>query len=163
MGPRPFSRGRPVYEEPEFRTRVGFNGASTFQSRKGPHSNELTVSSSPLQWGLDLSVEEGRRRWLCRLHLYRLQWGLDLSVEEGSPALDLAAESPELQWGLDLSVEEGHKHRWPVFGSFWASMGPRPFSRGRLVVSHPVLPDNLASMGPRPFSRGRQASDRPIC
>ena len=63
-----------------------------------------------------------------------LQWGLDLSVEEGlvgSKVYDGDAWSVPLQWGLDLSVEEGAIGTGNNEVSPIASMGPRPFSRGR--------------------------------
>ncbi len=36
----------------------------------------------------------------------------------------------------------------------WASMGPRPFSRGNARTTNNRIAGNAASMGPRPFSRG---------
>ena len=95
-----------------------------------------------------------------------------------------------LQWGRDLSVAEGPllQQRRPQQRP--ASMGPRPFGRGRQVAPRhkrhtppsfngaatfrsrkdhtgPVpLPPRRASMGPRPFGRGRlntSASAAPRC
>ena len=66
-----------------------------------------------------------------------------------------------LQWGRDLSVAEGAGSRQPKAAGNRASMGPRPFGRGRLLPA-PTLPERLAaSMGPRPFGRGRPVRRRP--
>jgi len=109
MGPRPFSRGRSRFQFADEVLLRGFNGASTFQSRKGGNKVYMGAGTAPLQWGLDLSVEEGaigtgnnevspiasmgprpfsrgRHRAVFQDHARQdlLQWGLDLSVEEGA-------------------------------------------------------------------------------
>ena len=142
-----------------------------------PHT--LRTQYVLLQWGLDLSVEEGRQATGHRSSPNQLQWGLDLSVEEGIDGssnpemiqplqwgLDLSVEEGEeisqtpqwqvwLQWGLDLSVEEGRVGLSNPRSGQRASMGPRPFSRGRFPCELRKDLVIVASMGPRPFSRGR--------
>ena len=60
-----------------------------------------------------------------------------------------------LQWGRDLSVAEGPKAGPIGPAPYFASMGPRPFGRGRQIWRGIATPSGRASMGPRPFGRGR--------
>ena len=107
MGPRPFGRGRPSESQAEYYRLAGFNGAATFRSRKASATRVCRYGSAGLQWGRDLSVAEGRD---CEEHI--------------APVMPL-------QWGRDLSVAEGRSSRAPGRCHVDASMGPRPFGRGR--------------------------------
>ena len=86
-----------------------FNGAATFRSRKAA------------AYGPELSGWQ------------ELQWGRDLSVAEGHNLRDIAKEMHKLQWGRDLSVAEGRPGPVERQPGRAASMGPRPFGRGRLA------------------------------
>ena len=98
----------------------------------------------------------GRRPWRpTRTRRGRpLQWGRDLSVAEGTPPRGTATAFPRLQWGRDLSVAEGSSGE-PSDRIPSASMGPRPFGRGRVDADTWAWIADAASMGPRPFGRGR--------
>ena len=64
----------------------------------------------------------------------------------------------QLQWGRDLSVAEGLDFRQRTERRLNASMGPRPFGRGRCArPSARLRRPAEASMGPRPFGRGRRS------
>ena len=70
---------------------------------------------------------------------------------------------PPLQWGRDLSVAESVARSRAISRratcSSSASMGPRPFSRGKRRKHKLLARDSArASMGPRPFSRGKRES-----
>ena len=180
MGPRPFGRGRPT------------------SLRRG------LVGLLSLQWGRDLSVAEGagldgprrsrhgasmgprpfgrgRRRpraalpCLCGL----LQWGRDLSVAEGGGPPAGSRRGIECFNGA-ATFRSRKADLYHLPGQAWrASMGPRPFGRGRQTdgartpahmggfngaatfrsqkaSGHANAKDRRkASMGPRPFGRGR--------
>ena len=111
--------------------RSSFNGAATFRSRKA-HSAR------------------------CRLRLHACFNGaatfrsrkVNLGHVEG-------IQQAELQWGRDLSVAEGSLRASGPDHALHASMGPRPFGRGRRDVAALCRRRYQASMGPRPFGRGR--------
>ena len=137
-------------------TPISFNGAATFRSRK-------------------VAAEMFKLR-----KAYELQWGRDLSVAEGSSSFARSIKRKVLQWGRDLSVAEGAKGPPKDVLQNSASMGPRPFGRGRLWSRHALAAMRSlqwgrdlsvaegsyadvaarvvasASMGPRPFGRGRR-------
>ena len=132
MGPRPFGRGR----------RTGLSKAA--QSRL-------------LQWGRDLSVAEGC--WRCRPtapRCRRFNGAATFRSRKAVKDLRRLYALYALQWGRDLSVAEGDDSisRTPSTGR--ASMGPRPFGRGRRTFGAADYLAHRASMGPRPFGRGRQ-------
>ena len=155
MGPRPFGRGR-VAERPRRsaasvlqwgrdlsvaegrraqrrRDRVGrFNGAATFRSRKECKAAfsyaGLNASMGPRPFGRGRESIES-----VRASNMMLQWGRDLSVAEGFLFFNFFNLKYMLQWGRDLSVAEGRRRRGMVFCARPASMGPRPFGRGRWV------------------------------
>jgi len=135
MGPRPFSRGRDSI-------RIAFH-----------HTSEASMGPRPFSRGRSL-------RWsIVRTSRRRLQWGLDLSVEEGPLWRICFSPIPTLQWGLDLSVEEGTRAvgcRIPVCAGF---NGASTF-QSRKVDDATIAATKAwnASMGPRPFSRGRFAN-----
>ena len=89
----------------------GFNGAATFRSRKDVADRRNANGAAWLQWGRDLSVAEGR----------------------GRPVPPSCGRM--LQWGRDLSVAEGAASRCAAGAAARASMGPRPFGRGRLETA----------------------------
>ena len=148
--------------------------------------NESTVGSTLIRWAARWPA------WAFHPRTGRRHVGND---DDGTPATQLgtpnqaqamarpslrAAPVAELQWGRDFSAAEGvicvTQSRQPAL----ASMGPRLFSRGRLLM--PLMPPidrfcfngaatfqprkgrdqqlprqllRVASMGPRLFSRGR--------
>ena len=130
-----------------------FNGAATFRSRKVAIVLRFEPASR-LQWGRDLSVAEGKQAHRMPDGLIGLQWGRDLSVAEGR-------WSPSRQWpGSGFNGAATFRSRkeaeWPPAQARpRASMGPRPFGRGRLTTARATRAARHASMGPRPFGRGR--------
>ena len=154
MGPRPFGRGRYGSALTTIQPAC-FNGAATFRSRKAAGIPSTLPSKCPLQWGRDLSVAEGARQAAMYEEGLELQWGRDLSVAEGSYPMAERPYGIQLQWGRDLSVAEGARRRaysrcrvrlqWGRDLS--VAEGSRPLRRGPAA--------GLASMGPRPFGRGR--------
>ena len=156
MGPRPFGRGREsaittvlaslvllqwgrdlsVAEGQPWRagctTRPGFNGAATFRSRKATHSTvELAGGCQGFNGAATFRSRKVVREVACPPPIV-LQWGRDLSVAEGAG-----------------NVGRGARH------ATRASMGPRPFGRGRVIAGVQAAGIAAASMGPRPFGRGR--------
>src|SRR6266545_2355800 len=127
------SRSRKRYNwRPACPVGAGFNWASTSRSRKRPMLSRHFNTSTSLQLGLDLAVEE----------------------THGSPLFRSDATLP-LQLGLDLAVEETPP-RWRLQdGLLPASIGPRPRGRGNV---HRRVGDvervRVASIGPRPRGRG---------
>ena len=156
MGPRPFGRGRLAPSLTEWKSQKSFNGAATFRSRKEPglattgmlpgcfngaatfrsrKGNGLPARKArhlPLQWGRDLSVAEGRG-WSA--------WSAPLVVSFNGAATFRSRKG----LGGGLEVRRG-----------LASMGPRPFGRGRRRKKSKRCGIWTASMGPRPFGRGRR-------
>ena len=59
-----------------------------------------------------------------------------------------------LQWGHDFSAVEMVFNYPRFYHSVSASMGPRLFSRGNVIIYHIYRFTHFASMGPRLFSRG---------
>ena len=182
MGPRPFGRGRLLLAFQRFSRLMSraSMGPRPFGRGRRRHVLQAQNPRVPLQWGRDLSVAEGWRAASCcspwprrfngaatfrsrkepNNRLYQaagslLQWGRDLSVAEGSGAHTKRPAGRPLQWGRDLSVAEGRRRPQPVDAKRRASMGPRPFGRGRKVEYHRHRRNQGASMGPRPFGRGR--------
>ena len=157
MGPRPFGRGR------------------------SPLRGGTPKVTGALQWGRDLSVAEGaycdiflcghlhasmgprpfgRGRHLAAIWRYAaivaLQWGRDLSVAEGSSSSSCTdASSCGFNGAATFRSRKADKSRTLVQRFRNASMGPRPFGRGRVFLELLVNPIAEASMGPRPFGRGR--------
>ena len=111
-------------------------GPRPFGRGRVPRFFVLHRGAAPLQWGRDLSVAEGKDQAGFIVDVHVLQWGRDLSVAEGA-------------WRAQISDAPGG-----------ASMGPRPFGRGR-VWRCPLRAGRVsASMGPRPFGRGRRQAAR---
>ena len=158
MGPRPFGRGRKKELSLDEQILYASMGPRPFGRGRSDMFSVDIGRTSELQWGRDLSVAEGARsdqylrglpeasmgprpfgrgrsKTIMSAPLARrlLQWGRDLSVAEGSRRCKPPAGTISLQWGRDLSVAEGS---WPPgltrrFAK--ASMGPRPFGRGRVT------------------------------
>ena len=182
MGPRPFGRGR-------------------------KQKQKKSVKAEWLQWGRDLSAAEGtalgcggrgggaasmgprpfgRGRHATPMDNPIMLMGFNGAAtfrprKDGIPAARQVCFQ-RLQWGRDLSAAEGCRpprpNRAPI-----ASMGPRPFGRGRRRRYCRPNPNGRrfngaatfrprkgrrrrmrrrtagASMGPRPFGRGRAMDD----
>ena len=187
MGPRPFGRGRRLKCTAQPSVAVdGFNGATAFQPWKTSAALEVGRLLLVLQWGHGLSaVEDGSDapRWhlgRCR----RLQWGHGHSTVEDGRAPRAGAAGP----GGFNGATAFRPWKTTAIGvgatsADAASMGPRPFGRGRQPTtrqydcqldelqwghgqsavedevggSNPLGPI-AASMGPRPFDRGRRGA-----
>ena len=154
------------------------------------------------QWGRDRLAAEGCRGLASDPANDRRQWGRDrLAAEGASPYSPRSASFRGVngaatvwprkggggprrqfrlvmrQWGRDRLAAEG-PHCRPPYRRPFASMGPRPFGRGRLgstassfdckqrqwgrdrlaaegPCTHYTATTHPASMGPRPFGRGR--------
>ena len=132
MGPRPFGRGRngidPGFGENDKQASMG---PRPFGRGRGNSTYMLRFGLMMLQWGRDLSVAEGRCVPGSVITAGGLQWGRDLSVAEGANKQYRPRVPDKLQWGRDLSVAEGGAVGPDVDGVHGASMGPRPFGRGR--------------------------------
>ena len=181
MGPRPFGRGRPGATTPPKPFTSASMGPRPF-GRGRQHNPTYTAGKFMLlQWGRDLSVAEGSSSEAAAgADSCSLQWGRDLSVAEGCRRQKRRRRDRQLQWGRDLSVAEGSPDLWnqlspgvcfngaatfrsrkggvprPAQHALDASMGPRPFGRGRLQPGQSLSRSGGASMGPRPFGRGRR-------
>ena len=156
MGPRPFGRGRSSGAASGRPPPQRFNGAATFRSRKGRRPHQRADRAPPASMGprpfgrgrSEISELTGTIEAL-------LQWGRDLSVAEGGLSATSLSIGSRLQWGRDLSVAEGETPDGAYRAGQNASMGPRPFGRGRRKAARGGIPKRPASMGPRPFGRGR--------
>ena len=106
-----FQRWKAPCRSRRYRRPTGFNGAIAFQRWKASHPTQGFQSSKELQWGHRLSAMEGGKSSWNSPRWCGLQWGHRLSAMEGTTAVG--------------------------FGEFrpLASMGPSPFSDGRLGVS----------------------------
>ena len=207
MGPRPFGRGRttvsirgregsglqwgrdlsvaegPPGQAPLQTTLNGFNGAATFRSRKALRPNGLRIGDAGFNGAATFRSRKGTRNRRTPGKRARLQWGRDLSVAEGGmlsgrpsvppgfngaatfrsrkvrtnggrQAHDIASMGPR-PFGRGRCPALRHRRRRAP-----ASMGPRPFGRGRAIVCIENSMASMASMGPRPFGRGRESIAR---
>ena len=109
MGPRPFGRGRRAGAPCGVTRTCSFNGAATFRPRKGSASTSGRGSQSGFNGA---ATFRPRKVALDRV---------------------LSAQGIQLQWGRDLSAAEGAQPE--PDGAPRASMGPRPFGRGRRAVA----------------------------
>ena len=110
--------------------RPRFNGAATFRSRKARRPFPCSLHNSPLQWGRDLSVAEGTNP-IPRGHTFStLQWGRDLSVAEGTSRGCPDRQSESFNGAATFRSRKGAR-LGDMHGRAAASMGPRPFGRGR--------------------------------
>ena len=123
-------------EYSEFYAILRFNGAATFRSRKGseeglPHGRDRPASMGPRPFGRGRKHLPTKRRRNAR----GLQWGRDLSVAEGCRR---RAARPLEVFSFNgaatfRSRKVGHQPRQRR-ALFNASMGPRPFGRGRILL-----------------------------
>ena len=162
-GAATFRSRKGVRRAPRVAGRQGFNGAATFRSRKAAADMSTGAFVRQLQWGRDLSVAEGPS---CRQKAARytcgLQWGRDLSVAEGLFARVHGRSRTPLQWGRDLSVAEGPPHNRGLLPC--ACFNGAATFRSRKEGHHRQHEAHAhASMGPRPFGRGREISSGEIC
>ena len=134
MGPRPFGRGRLAPTGGRAWKCVCFNGAATFRPRKA------IVEFYPMSLFASFN---GAATFRPR------KVGITKTIEQMTKGL---------QWGRDLSAAEGSPRPTEPPAPAPASMGPRPFGRGRPVHCPDWHWDRHASMGPRPFGRGRLAA-----
>ena len=160
MGPRPFGRGRRSSVRRPSRTSPSFNGAATFRPRKGlahsrPNSRRPRFNGAATFRPRKAAGRPARRA------MPQLQWGRDLSAAEGRVAPMRQVYAVQLQWGRDLSAAEGAYGAAVLGLDMPASMGPRPFGRGRCCTMSMGTSAASASMGPRPFGRGRTGGGSP--
>ena len=161
MGPRPFGRGR-WFRAP----------TPTEQGR---------ASMGPRPFG------RGRRVIACGGRLFRVRFNgaATFRSRKACYAIQKVEREDLLQWGRDLSVAEGSSSGSNDTNFRVASMGPRPFGRGR-ARKNPTMArvpgfngaatfrsrkvhdgrkvrgdEGRASMGPRPFGRGRRTAYAP--
>ena len=159
MGPRPFGRGRCLvwlFRVFEF---YCVNGAATVWPRKDADHSHASPPAFQRQWGRDRLAAEGRptRRVGRRPATAsmgprpfgrgrhglgmgggagrRRQWGRDRLAAEGSLALAMARSAAWRQWGRDRLAAEGSLDAAQDRSDKKASMGPRPFGRGRRYIS----------------------------
>ena len=133
MGPRLFSRGRGLPQEPAGGCLHRFNGAAALQPRKACGINRFRTARHCFNGAAALQPrKEGLTAWL-------------------TPRLGCFNGAAALQPRKVKRSENDH-------GARDASMGPRLFSRGRLSWDGDRQVSDVASMGPRLFSRGRRAS-----
>ena len=184
MGPRPFGRGR---REAKTAARSGLTasmGPRPFGRGRLPLNPRKPCLLPPLQWGRDLSVAEGGYLSPHAIAHWSLQWGRDLSVAEGVQILvRVRLGLPRFNGAATFRSRKVRSHA-KAGRCAMASMGPRPFGRGR-SISRNSANGRLkrfngaatfrsrkgwiyqaegdrwqASMGPRPFGRGRTTLTR---
>ena len=156
MGPRPFGRGRRT-RAPVRGAAARFNGAATFRSRKERKPNDAgrqaDASMGPRPFG------RGRVLTLAvRAPHLALQWGRDLSVAEGFRPLEAAVRNASFNGAATFRSRKAVALVALGCADHLASMGPRPFGRGRAEYNRRQIEHYAASMGPRPFGRGRLPS-----
>ena len=85
-----------------------------------------------LQWGRDLSAAEGgHNAGVMAYGLGSFNGAATFRPRKGAARVHSRVESSGLQWGRDLSAAEGPSRIVGIGGAGQASMGPRPFGRGR--------------------------------
>jgi len=159
MGPRPFDRGRPLDRKKVVYGGGGFNGSTAFRPWETTVLAVSLVRSIALQWVHGLStVGDLHGHFWSATNLYWLQWVHGLSTV-GDRQVDGAAPWHLARFNGSTAFRpwETHLHAELCYGGRLASMGPRPFDRGRrLRVQVACTSGPEASMGPRPFDRGRR-------
>ena len=111
--------------------------------------------SAMLQWGNNFTVAE--RVIACgsmRICL-KLQWGRGFSAAESQSRISNYLLRIVLQWGRGFSAAESRAALVLPHVTTYTSMGPRLFSRGKLLCDGMIVCNFTASMGPRLFSRGK--------
>ena len=84
------------------------------------------------------------------------QWGRDRLAAEGSVVYPRLVGRPGVNGAATVWPRKGRSVRPGAGRQALASMGPRPFGRGRRRRRCPRRELPPASMGPRPFGRGRR-------
>ena len=107
MGPRPFGRGR---------SRSSFVAFLSWRASMGPR---------PFGRGRSIPADSSSR------DRKRFNGAATFRSRKAAPPQTAGAKVPKLQWGRDLSVAEGRRLGPRARGPKCASMGPRPFGRGR--------------------------------
>ena len=162
MGPRPFGRGR-------------------------KYPDNTWAGTCQLQWGRDLSAAEGQAQQpfspghlvasmgprpfgrgrtagnaVSQRAARSFNGAATFRPRKGGGGGNHSSAAKPLQWGRDLSAAEGLCAAAFECGRP-ASMGPRPFGRGRRRAHLGDGGGSAASMGPRPFGRGRRPAPRVSC
>ena len=131
-----------------------FNGAATFRSRKDAEWEDLpdaeAASMGPRPFGRGRGYTN-----MFSFFTLPLQWGRDLSVAEGAGPRGPAASRGRFNGAATFRSRKDGAPYWDVDAVVHASMGPRPFGRGRPAHARSCKVQAYASMGPRPFGRGR--------
>ncbi len=157
MGPRRWSRGRARSPGDRARRLQGrFNGATAMEPWKRLPLLVVSFRMLSLQWGHgDGAVEETGGLLSLRPKLKRFNGATAMEPWKSPDLQPLAITIEWLQWGHgDGAVEEsGSLER--KLAATRASMGPRRWSRGRVLAKCVVRVEPRASMGPRRWSRGR--------
>ena len=130
-----------------------FNGAATFRPRKVAEAT-MVIAPLLLQWGRDLSAAEGCCGCACVCHWAGFNGAATFRPRKvpGAPG---QSRRPSASMGprpFGRGRPEACRQR---SGRRDASMGPRPFGRGRRLHEVGQVDREFASMGPRPFGRGR--------
>ena len=178
MGPQLGSCGRPSATRPWPSAWRCFNGAATWQLRKGhartarqdghgasmgpqPGSCGRGGLGRPARRAQAASMGPqpgscGRDRLITAAYVPAyLQWGLTWQLRKGggAKAMDFTAM---LQWGRNLAVAEGRASMGRRETGGTASMGPHLGSCGRCGICAISIARATASMGPHLGSCGRQ-------
>ena len=136
----------------------GFNGATAFRPWKTTIALQQRQSSHAIASMGPRPFEPWKTPTMPphRPGLHWLQWGHGLSTVEDLDEYRAVGETKVLQWGHGLSTVEDSHGSTAKPSRLAASMGPRPFDRGRRSSSAIEAKKAWkASMGPRPFDRGR--------
>ena len=179
MGPRPFGRGREKKREAFLQIFGMLQWGRDLSAAEGSNSRIIDINDKELQWGRDLSAAEGmtpavtvgtmgsfngaatfRPRKASRtngrhLWLPGFNGAATFRPRKAPPDFTRPESRRQLQWGRDLSAAEGGSRAGGRGLAAGASMGPRPFGRGRRNAGKRQARNGTASMGPRPFGRGR--------
>jgi len=138
-------------------------GPRLFSRGKTPGTATDSPTSRPLQWGRGCSAAESRNH-SPMAHTYSvLQWGRGCSAaERGGPPGSIQPPST-LQWGRGCSAAERVRRSMQSrrrTGRFNGAAAVQP-RKGALAVG--ICPEYLeASMGPRLFSRGKLVKIRSL-
>ena len=178
MGPRPFGRGRAAARTGRRCPGSGVNGAATVWPRKAAHGGSSLlrqpgVNGAATVWprkvgvgGVGGSVQvasmgprpfgRGRRSTTAAIMTARrgVNGAATVWPRKAWRARSSSSSSSCVNGAATVWPRKG-LGRLPLVGAADASMGPRPFGRGRRPQIEAIHADLVASMGPRPFGRGR--------
>ena len=155
MGPRPFGRGRAVNTIVISPRGGSFNGAATFRPRKVPTAPCISRRPRGFNGAATFRPRKVARGMICLYRMGGLQWGRDLSAAEGRVRDAGKCTTSSSFNGAATFRPRKAVRRSILSAGRLASMGPRPFGRGRALLRAVRVLVQLASMGPRPFGRGR--------